>query len=102
MTPSAPISSTPAQWYRIRLSRDEYEGGEASVIQSAFQRIFVASNAPKGMAMLGAWENGDEAYSVYFTPDSLPHARALVEAYSAEPHQPPSRRLALLFGDAPH
>jgi hypothetical protein len=100
-TPS-PNPPTPAPWYRIRLSRDEYEGGEVGVIQGAFQRIFIARNAPRGMAMLGARADGGEAYFVYFTPDSLPHARALVEAYSAEPHEPPpSRGLALIFGDAP-
>jgi hypothetical protein len=85
-------------WHRIRLTREEYEGGEAAVLEDAFRRIYIASNGPRGMAMLGAWEEG--GYSVYFTPSSLPHALALVRAYSASPGAPPvHRNLALLCGD---
>lgn len=87
-------------WYRIRLSRDEYEGGEVGVIQGAFQQIYIASNAPEGMAMLGARDDESGGYCIYFTPPSLPHVRALVQAYSAVPQEPSSRaRLALIFGN---
>jgi hypothetical protein len=87
-------------WYRIRLSRDEYEGGEVGVIQGAFRQIYIASNGPRGMAMLGAREDGGDGYFVYFTPPSLPHVHALVKAYSAVPHDPPARGGAtLIFGD---
>lgn len=91
-------STTARSWHRIRLTRDEYEGGEASVIEDTFRRIYIASNGPVGMAMLGVWEEG--GYSVYFTPRSLPYALALVKAYSASPSAPPARHnLALLCGD---
>jgi hypothetical protein len=94
--------SNGSDWYRIRLSRDEYEGGEVGVIQGAFQQIYIASNAPKGMAMLGSKDDDSEGYCVYFTPPSLPHVRALLKAYSAVPHAPPARRdLALIFGNPP-
>lgn len=90
--------ATPQDWRRIRLTREEYEGGEAAVLEDAFRRIYIASNGPHGMAMLGAWEEG--GYSVYFTPRSLPYALALVKAYSAIVSEPPSRRkLDLLCGD---
>lgn len=95
-----PRRSVPADWYRIQLSRDDYEGGEVSVIQGAFQQIYIARNAPPGMAMLGAVDEGGDGYCVYFTPSSLPHAWALVKAYSAIPHQPPPRKgLVLISGD---
>lgn len=90
--------ATPQDWHRIRLTREEYEGGEAAVLEDAFRRIYIASDGPRGMAMLGAWEAG--GYHVYFTPRSLPYALALVRAYSAAVSAPPSRRnLALLCGD---
>jgi hypothetical protein len=88
-------------WYRIRLSRDQYEGGEVGVIQGAFRACYIAGNGPRGMAMLGAFEREEGGvYSVYFTPPSLPHVRALVRAYSAEPDAAPARRgLTLIYGD---
>lgn len=92
--------SNGTDWYRIRLSRDEYEGGEVGVIQGAFQQIYIASNVPEGMAMLGARDDESDGYCIYFTPPSLPHVRALVKAYSAVPQDPPSRiGLALIFGN---
>ncbi|CAL1241271.1 hypothetical protein [Candidatus Methylocalor cossyra] len=102
MKESATITDPASTWYRIKLSRDDYEGGEVGVIQGAFQQIFFACNAPKGMAMFGAEAEGGEVYWVHFTPDSLPHVRALLRAYDAEPEAPPARRgLTLLFGDGP-
>lgn len=90
--------ATSQDWHRIRLTREEYEGGEAAVLEDAFRRIYIASNGPRGMAMLGVWEAG--GYHVYFTPRSLPYALALVKAYSAAVSEPPSRHnLVLLCGD---
>jgi hypothetical protein len=87
-------------WYRIRLTRDEYESGEVAVIYGTFRRIYIARNGPKGMAMYGAESDDKAAYFVYFTPESLPHVRVLIKAYSAEPHAPPPlRRLSLIFGE---
>lgn len=89
-----------SDWYRIRLSRDEYEGGEVGVIRGAFQQIYIAHNAPEGMAMLGTDDADSGGYYVWFTPRSLPHARALVLAYSGVAERPPSvRRLDLLCGN---
>lgn len=101
MSPT-PMDSSPANcWYRIDLSPDGYAGGEAEVIESAFRQIYIACNAPLGMAMLS--EKGGEkgGFSIFFTPQSLPHARALVLAYSAEPQAPPvAGALTLRVGDA--
>jgi hypothetical protein len=86
-------------WCRIRLSREDYEGGELGVIRGAFQQIYIAHNGPQGMAMLGT-EEADGGYCVWFTPRSLPHARALVLAYSGVAEAPPPvRRLDLLWGN---
>ena len=86
-------------WYRIRLTRDEYEGGEVGVIQSAFQQIYFASNGPAGMAMLGE-KDAEGGYCVWFTPRSEPRVQALVKAYSAVAAEPLAwRRLAVLFGN---
>lgn len=89
-----------ALWYRIDLSREEFEGGEADVIEGAFRQIYFAANAPLGMAMLSARQSGNAGFSIYFTPRSLPHARALVLAYAAVPLAPPiSALLTLRAGD---
>lgn len=87
-------------WFRINLSREEYAGGEADVIEGAFRQIYVARNAPPGMAMLGRLER-DGSYRIYFTPGSLPHARGLFQAYPVIPDDRPSgQRLQLRVGDA--
>ncbi|MBP1151739.1 MULTISPECIES: hypothetical protein [unclassified Methylocaldum] len=98
-----PAGRESETWYRIRLTRDEYEGGEVAVIRGTFRRIYIARNGPKGMAMYGTESDDETAYFVYFTPESLPHVRVLIKAYSAEPHAPPPlRRLSLIFGEEPN
>lgn len=99
--PSFPTDSfNEAPWYRIDLSREEFEGGEAEVIESAFRQIYFAANAPLGMAMLSARGVGGEGFSIYFTPRSLPHVRALVLAYEAMPLvAPAAAALTLRAGD---
>jgi hypothetical protein len=93
--------STMTEWYRIDLSPQEHAGGEAEVIESAFRQIYYACNAPLGMALLSAARQQGEGLSLYFTPNSLPHARALVLAYSAVPDGPPRQmKLQLRVGDA--
>lgn len=87
-------------WFRINLSSDEYAGGEADVIEGAFRQIYLARNAPPGMAMLGLLER-DGSYRIYFTPGSLPHARGLFQAYPVVPDiRPAGQRLHLRVGDA--
>jgi hypothetical protein len=76
-----------SEWYRITLSRADFEGGEGDVLRRAFQQIYIASNGPPGMAMLGGTRVGGDA-------------RALVKAYSAVQDIPPGRRnLTLMAGD---
>lgn len=87
-------------WYRITFSRQEYESGESAVLQGAFQEAYVASNAPKGMALFGTWSDDETCYFVYATPNSVSHLRPLLDAYSAEPHDPPDPSgLSLIVGD---
>lgn len=89
-----------SEWYRITLSRADFEGGEGEVLRRAFQQIYIASNGPPGMAMLGGKRVGSDGYCIYLTPHSLPYARALVKAYAAVPDIPPGRRnLTLMAGD---
>jgi hypothetical protein len=89
-----------SEWYRITLSRADFEGGEGDVLRRAFQQIYIASNGPPGMAMLGGKRVGGDGYCIYFTPPSLAYARALVKAYSAVQDIPPGRRnLTLMAGD---
>ena len=88
-------------WYRIDLSVDEYEGGEADIIESAFRQIYMVHNAPPGMAMLTGCHESNSGYSVYFTPRSFPHTKALIRAYAALPAEaPPRQPLTLRAGDA--
>ncbi len=88
-------------WYRICLSRDEYAGGVVDVLLGAFRACYIAANGPPGMAMWGAVEASKTGYyHIYLTPPSLPHVRALVKAYAAEPVSRPARSgIALLYGD---
>lgn len=89
-------------WYRIDLSQDDYQGGEADVIESAFRQIYIASNAPAGMAMLSATAAIGSGHCIYFTPQSQRHAAALIRAYSAKVESPPQgirHRLVLRVGD---
>ncbi len=95
--PRQPAAEAP--WYRIDLSADAYAGGEADVLESAFRQIYIASNGPEGMAMLG--ERRDDGYSVFFTPASRAYARALIQAYAAVPvARPTGGRFELRVGDA--
>lgn len=98
---SKPVKpSNLTEWHRIDLSPEEHAGGEAEVIESAFRQIYYACNAPLGMALLSAARQHGEGLSLYFTPNSLPHARALVLAYSAVPDGPPKQmKLQLRVGD---
>lgn len=101
MTGHSDGAAAGASWYRIDLTAEDYAGGEADVIEGAFRAIYIACNAPLGMAMLGAPRAGGDGYSVYFTPDSWPHARALLRAYAALPDQRPRGvQLSLRVGDA--
>ena len=101
MSSPATDLSHESLWYRIDLSREEFEGGEADVIEGAFRQIYFASNEPLGMAMLSACKSGNEGFSIYFTPRSLPHAKALVLAYEAVPLAPPvPGALTLRVGDS--
>ena len=98
---SEPDAPSAEVWYRIDLSVDEYDGGEADVIESAFRQIYIVHNAPAGMAMLSGRRAAEPGYSVYFTPGSLPHAKSLVLAHAALPIAgPPGQRLMLRVGDA--
>ncbi|WP_051331552.1 hypothetical protein [Methylocaldum szegediense] len=94
------VGPKPKNWYRIRLTRDEYESGEVAIIRGTFRRIYIARNGPKGMAMYGTESDDGAAYFVYFTPESLPHVSVLIKAYSAKPLAPPPlRKLSLIFGE---
>jgi hypothetical protein len=89
---------TPSH-FCIRLSHDEFEGGELQVIEGAFRQIYVAANGPVGMALLLHREPGQDGCRVYLTASSLPHAAVLVKAYSALPEALPAQGLRVLAGD---
>ena len=87
-------------WYRITLSRQEYESGEMAIFKGAFLEAYIACNGPRGMALFGTWNDDETRYFLYTTPSAMPHIRPLLEAYSAEPLAPSNRsRLSLIFGD---
>lgn len=89
-------------WYKIKLTLSEVESGEMDILRGAFSQVYIASNAPIGMALLTDrnFDRQDGCF-LYLTPRSLPHAMALVKAYSALPQQetPVRRRLVCLSGD---
>lgn len=87
-------------WYRITLSRQEYESGEVALLLGVFRAAYIARNGPKGMAMFGCWSDDGACYLVYTTPRSVRHIEPLLDAYSANPvDRPDSSCLPLLFGD---
>jgi hypothetical protein len=87
-------------WYRITLSRQEYESGEVIMLLGVFRAAYIARNGPKGMAMFGCWSDDGACYLVYTTPRSVRHIEPLLDAYSAhQVDKPDPSRLSLLFGD---
>ena len=87
-------------WYRITLSRNEYDSGEAGVLMGAFRAAYVARNGPEGMAMFGGWSDDKESYLVYTTPRSVKHITPLLDAYSAKQvERPEPAYLSLIYGE---
>ena len=85
--------------YCIRLTHDEFEGGELQVIEGAFRQIFIAANGPPGMALFFHRPAGESGCRLYLSAASLPHAIVLVKAYSAFPEDLPAEGLRVLAGD---
>ncbi len=87
-------------WYRIILSRQEYESGELAVLMGAFRAAYVARNGPEGMAMFGTWNDDGTSYLVYTSPRSVRHITPLLDAYSAiQIDNPDQSGLSLIYGD---
>ncbi len=88
------------EWYRIRLTREEVDGGELEILRGAFRDVYIARNAPRGMALLGAWHEASQRYLIYCTPAAVRHVRPLLDAYSAVREAPRyPRALDWLCGD---
>ena len=87
-------------WYRISLSRHEYESGEIDVLLGVFHAAYVAKNGPAGMAMFGCWSDDGATYLVYTTPNAARFIVPILAAYSGKPIPMPERSmLSLLYGD---
>ena len=87
-------------WYRITISRHEYDSGELGVLMGAFRAAYIARNGPVGMAMFGGWSDDGASYLVYTTPRSVKHITPLLEAYSAkQTERPDPAYLALIYGE---
>lgn len=76
-------------WHCIALTRQEYESGEMAVLLGAFREVYVARNAPEGMAVFGSWSADGEKYLLHVSPRATPHVRPLLTAYSARPLERP-------------
>ena len=99
MTSRHEIAKTMS-WYRITLSREEYESGEIAVLMGAFRAAYVARNGPEGMAMFGCWTDDETRYFVYTTPKSVRHIVPLLDAYSANRIDTPDLSCSsLIYGD---
>ena len=87
-------------WYRIKMSEVELGGGFLDVIKGVFYQAYIASNGPAGMALMVEQVADSGSISLYFTPQSMPYAKAIVCVYSGEAVTPPDRhRLHFLVGD---
>ncbi|WP_347988723.1 hypothetical protein [Methylomonas sp. AM2-LC] len=87
-------------WYRITLSRQEYESGEMAIFFGAFRAAYISRNGPKGMAMFGGWADDNACYFVYTTPRSVRHIAPILDAYSAKQIEMPNNaRLSWIYGD---
>ncbi|MGZ5051721.1 MAG: hypothetical protein ACXWF8_06635 [Methylobacter sp.] len=87
-------------WYRITLTRQEFESGELNILVGAFHYAYIARGGPEGMAMFGCWVEGGACYFVYATPKSVRHILPLLDAYSAKQVDAPKPAgLSLIYGD---
>lgn len=94
--------TTSISWYRITLSRQEFESGELHVLLGAFRAAYIARNGPEGMSMYGCWNDDDSDYFVYLTPRSVRHVLPILKAYSAKPSDMSDiSRLSLIYGEEP-
>jgi hypothetical protein len=94
-------ASNGMNWHCIRLTRQEYQSGELEILRGAFRAAYIARNGPRGMALFGLWSEDALTYRVYATPAAERPLRAILDAYSATPDDPPGdrRRLDFICGD---
>ena len=94
------MSSVSISWFRIDLSREEFESGEFELVRAAFRGAYIACNGPSGAVLYGGWGEDGQTYRLYFTPPAHRCARGLLKAYSGEACEPPdTRHLDWLYGD---
>jgi hypothetical protein len=86
-----------AHWHCLRLTRQEYEGGEVDIIRGAFRAAYLSRNGPQGMALFGLWSDDGQIYQVYATPVTERYFRPILDAYSAKPEAPPRKLQAMEF-----
>jgi hypothetical protein len=84
-------------WHCIRLSRQEYESGEVDILRGSFRAAYLSRNAPRGMALYGAWSENGETYLVYSTPITERYLLPILHAYSAKQEDPPMGRMGLEY-----
>jgi hypothetical protein len=87
-------------WYKVTLlPKDVGIGGKAKVLQDRFEALFMASSAPKDVAMFTNHDEDFAGYFYYFSPGAVTIAKDLIESYSGITCAPPVRdEVNLLVG----
>ena len=87
-------------WQKVTMTPEQVGYGEGAQLQDAFEKAFMAANAPAGVAMFGEHKVTD-SFSYYFSPAAVRLFSSMLDAFGASDTTPPSRdEVALLVGHA--
>ena len=86
-------------WQKVTMTPEQVAYGEGAQLQDAFEKEYIAANAPDGVAMFGERETAG-SFSYYFSPAAV-RLFSVLDAFGASDTTPPNRdEAALLVGHA--
>jgi hypothetical protein len=78
------------RWKQIMFDGDDTVG--PAQLQTGFEAVFFAANAPRGAVMMGGFDPFANKYRYFFSPVALRILGALLASYSTENCNRPSQR----------
>jgi len=88
------------EWYRIELTKEEIAADRLSEIQSKFDKIFTALQAPRQLALYAENDTPSGSITVYCTLGTAVLAPTLLSEFGFQPCSRPRSKLGLLVGHA--
>jgi hypothetical protein len=76
-------------WYIVTLSAAQVAAGTAAQYGDDFQKSFAAAAGPRTMALFQR-EREDGGVDLFLTPETLQHAKELLERWGCSPCERPS------------